>query len=310
MRDGLAAALGCVVVTAALSSCDNGDASLGNDSILLANEGGDSSAGAGGSGGEPAPEPDAGEGDDDDDGRRHCGGLTFDVCPPEQFCKFDEEAVCGYSGQHGHCEDIPQSCGPEFDPVCGCDGRLYGSACEANSVGLSVIQRGDCPPPPPRGGQACGGFGDEPCPANQYCAPAAGSCGGPGICLLQPSSCPRDVWPVCGCDHHTYDNGCLAVAAGVPVDYQGSCEDGRAQSPYRVCGGPDAIPCADDEFCDLALGDGCDSIEGMGICRWRGAGNCERQEYPVCACDGTTYPNPCVAAAVGASLRHLGPCPL
>jgi hypothetical protein len=68
---------------------------------------------------------------------------------------------------------------------------------------------------------------NEQCAKNEFCSKLFGSCGESGKCEERPQDCTEHghsiVKPVCGCDDHTYDNFCLAAAAGINVKHEGKC---------------------------------------------------------------------------------------
>lgn len=73
-----------------------------------------------------------------------CGGPLDNVCPEDEFCSYGADASCGNGNIPGHCLPRPLGCPDNYDPVCGCDGRTYGNACEANAAGASVAHIGAC----------------------------------------------------------------------------------------------------------------------------------------------------------------------
>ena len=64
-------------------------------------------------------------------------------CGSTDFCEF-KEGTCGDQGA-GHCMVKPEVCTQQFQPVCGCDGKTYGNACQASQAGVSVRSQGECP---------------------------------------------------------------------------------------------------------------------------------------------------------------------
>ncbi len=97
-------------------------------------------------------------------------GIPCDgsVCAPGQLCDWTQ-GTCDGSGlrpaDRGQCADPPVGCDDFYNPVCGCDGQVYGNACEAASAGVDTDASGACLPP--RGLFPCG---DEFCDvATSFC---------------------------------------------------------------------------------------------------------------------------------------------
>lgn len=73
-----------------------------------------------------------------------CGtrGASRD-CAGGLYCAY--KADCGRTDAGGICSKKPSICTKIYKPVCGCDGKTYGSACTAAAEGMSVAHDGPCP---------------------------------------------------------------------------------------------------------------------------------------------------------------------
>ena len=95
-----------------------------------------------------------------------CGGRTSATCGPDLYCDFPGN-TCGAADEPGRCMPRPASCPTLFVPelTCGCDRRVYPSACDAALAGTDLNQGAACPLG--RGSFACG---YRQCSlVNQYC---------------------------------------------------------------------------------------------------------------------------------------------
>jgi hypothetical protein len=63
-------------------------------------------------------------------------------CDPGLYCAF--KSACGATDAGGLCTKKPEMCTKIYMPVCGCDGKTYGSACTAAAAGVSVAEKGEC----------------------------------------------------------------------------------------------------------------------------------------------------------------------
>jgi hypothetical protein len=147
-------------------------------------------------------------------------------CSTSEWCHFADGA-CG-TGASGVCEPRPatSSC-TGLAPVCGCDGRFYGNACRASSIGVDATGDTSCFPTDagPPSGIACG---DTTCTGDQWCDYPDDMCGAgahSGVCMPRPivSDCDRTLAMVCGCDGAFYGNSCRAHVGGTDSSTDTGC---------------------------------------------------------------------------------------
>lgn len=81
---------------------------------------------------------------------RYCGvrmvGGGADVCEVGEFCRREIKDICGAADAPGICSPIPEACTMNYDPVCGCDDKIYSNECVANSNQVSAAYTGECKP--------------------------------------------------------------------------------------------------------------------------------------------------------------------
>jgi len=74
-----------------------------------------------------------------------CGGIGNVQCAAAtDFCSMPA-GQCATPDAQGACTARPGACTQPYQPVCGCNGRTYGNACQAAVAGTSVQAEGACP---------------------------------------------------------------------------------------------------------------------------------------------------------------------
>jgi hypothetical protein len=155
--------------------------------------------------------------------------ITQTDCAPDEICHIDPPAdMCGFDGTTGVCEKRPDLC-PAIAglPVCGCDGTVFGNACEAERAGDPVAQVGSCGGAAGEG-EKCGGLFAKGCLKGLFCSfTEQQNCGfgdQEGVCARHLGFfCPALFQPVCGCNGETFGNSCEAEVQGQSIRHDGSC---------------------------------------------------------------------------------------
>ena len=150
-----------------------------------------------------------------------------DPCADNQVCVYNE-GLCGavgFSDGHGQCQVIPEICDTGANPACGCDGQIYGNACNALGQGVDVSQFGGCALGDDSSTFICG---EQSCAAQTYCAIFMNDVVGPdqseytADCVGLPDLCQAEDMPNCTtCFEPDLFMTCVDVGEQMIVVYPG-----------------------------------------------------------------------------------------
>lgn len=137
-----------------------------------------------------------------------CGAIT---CSPSEFCDYSTN-TCGTGFQETvTCRSRALSCG-STGPVCGCDGQIHATGCDATSAGADLDANGNCPLEVDHfkcGFKQCSLIGEV---CQRYGPVQGGLLNTTFSCVPAPSACSAS--PSCECLFANQTGLCISICHG------------------------------------------------------------------------------------------------